>query len=319
MPTYLTLSLLCVLFALCACSNPSGLEERPQPGPIVFSSNLNQKNGNMALFIMNEDGTKLQQLTKESFSYIEPRWSPDGAKLVFSSTKNRTSPEGSPLFIMDVQTGASTQIADIGAGAVWSPDGEKIAYSKDPIYGGHGKYNIHILDLESKVERNIRANPSIHYGVDVWHPNGTMLLITSDDTTANPELDLELYLMKIEDGSTIRLTDNNVNDYGGRFSPGGSTIVYTSFAGSDRELFVMNADGSNKRNLTNDDKVFNSFPAWSPDGSKIIFSASDGPGVGGALNIINIYVINVDGTGLQRLTDGSVKGDINDAPDWRSK
>jgi TolB protein len=115
------------------------------------------------------------------------------------------------------------------------------------------------------------------------------------------------------------LTDNDVYDSGGRFSPDGSKIVYSAFAGPDWELFVMDADGSNKRNLTNDDKVFNGSTAWSPDGSKIIFSASDGPGVGGALNIVNIYIINLDGTGLQKLTNGSVKGDINDAPDWRWK
>lgn len=80
----------------------------------------------------------------------------------------------------------------------------------------------------------------------------------------------------------------------------------------------MDVDGSNKRNLTNDDKVFNDSPAWSPDGSKIVFSASDGPGVSfGTLDIQNIYVINSDGTGLQKLTNAGKKDQINITPDWR--
>jgi Tol biopolymer transport system component len=81
----------------------------------------------------------------------------------------------------------------------------------------------------------------------------------------------------------------------------------------------MDADGSNKRNLTNDDKIFNGSEAWSPDGSKIVFSASDGPTVGRALEIVNIYLINNDGTGLQKLTNAGEKDQINTAPDWRWK
>jgi TolB protein len=318
---YKQILLLAVMLTVYGCSNPSGSEEQPEPGPIVFSSNVNQKNGNMALFTMNEDGANLQRLTNDSFSYHAPRWSPDGAKLVFTSTKNRISPEGLPLFIMDVKAGSFTQIADIVVGGgIWSPDGKKIAYSKDPRYGGFGNRNIHIFDLESKVVRIIRANPAFNDVASDWHPDGNTLLVTSNDTTDNQEDDFELYLMRIEDGSVVRLTDNEVYDTGGRFSPDGSKIVYSAFAGPDWELFVMDVDGSNKRNLTNDDKVFNSSPAWSPDGNKIIFSASDGPGGGfGSLNIINIYTINVDGTGLKKLTTGSVKGDKNDAPDWRWK
>jgi hypothetical protein len=118
MQTYLRLPLLCLPFAMCACSNPLSSEGQPPLGPIVFSSNLNQKNSNMALFTMNEDGTNLQRLTNDSFSYHVPRWSPDGDKLVVTSTKNRISPEGLPLFVMDVNTGSFTQIADIVVGGV---------------------------------------------------------------------------------------------------------------------------------------------------------------------------------------------------------
>ncbi len=307
-----------VIFVVYGCDNPFGTGERTELGPIVFSSNLDQKKGNMTLFTMNENGSNVQRLINDSFDYIEPRWSPDGTKLVFNSTKNRTSPEGIPHFIMEVKTGSVTQITALGGSAVWSRDGRKIAYSKDPRYGGRGNYDIHILDIESGIETNIRESPYSHDNVSDWGLNGNSLLISSDDTTDNTSADDELYLLNLDDNSSLtRLTNNEVRDITARFSPDGSKIVYSSYTGTDWDLFVMDNDGSNKRNLTNDDKLFNAWPAWSPDGTKIVFSASDGPGVGGALSILNIYTINVDGSGLQKLTTASAGDQINNAPDWR--
>jgi Tol biopolymer transport system component len=75
----------------------------------------------------------------------------------------------------------------------------------------------------------------------------------------------------------------------------------------------MNADGSNKRNLSDDDNVFSYSPCWSPDGLKILYSVSEGP-KGYDLNVVNIYSINLDGTGLIKLTQGNF---VNGGPDWR--
>ncbi len=233
-----------VIFAIYGCGNPFGSEERPGPGPIVFSSNMGQKNGNMALFTMNEDGSNVQRLTNDSFDYIEPRWSTDGSRLVFNSTRNRTSPEGAPLFIMDVKTGLVTQITGMGGGAVWSPDGRKIAYSKDPRYGGQGNYDIHILDIKTGIETNIRENPYSHDIVYDWGLDGNSLLISSDDTTDNQGADDELYLLNLNNNNSLtRLTNNEVHDTGARFSPDSSKIVYSSFTGTDWDLFIMDTDG----------------------------------------------------------------------------
>jgi Tol biopolymer transport system component len=78
------------------------------------------------------------------------------------------------------------------------------------------------------------------------------------------------------------------------WSPDGSRIVFTSGRDRNSEIYVMNADGSNRVRLTTD-SANNSRPAWSHDGARIAFvSRRDGNS--------EIYLMNVDGTGQFRLT-----------------
>ena len=83
-------------------------------------------------------------------------------------------------------------------------------------------------------------------------------------------------------------------------------IVFTSRRDGNNEIYVMDADGGNQENLTNN-AAFEKDPDWSPDGTKVAFVSSRNGGVD------QIYVMDADGRNLIRLTDGPRdKGD----PDW---
>jgi Tol biopolymer transport system component len=81
------------------------------------------------------------------------------------------------------------------------------------------------------------------------------------------------------------------------WSPGGRRIVFTSLRDGDREIYVMNADGSHQRRLTNN-PARDDDPSWSPNGRQILF-ASDRDGDA------EIYVMDADGSRVRQLTDNT--------------
>jgi Tol biopolymer transport system component len=112
----------------------------------------------------------------------------------------------------------------------------------------------------------------------------------------------DIWVMAPDGSNQVRLTDDKIDDITPAWSNDGKRIAW-SRAG---EIWVMNADGSGKNQVT-----FNTFgdfrPTWSPDASRIAFRStrSSAPG---------IYVINVDGTGEQWLSNDLTT--TNFAPDW---
>jgi len=109
-------------------------------------------------------------------------------------------------------------------------------------------------------------------------------------------------VMKPEGGNPHPLTDRD--DIDPIWSPDGSMISFASSRAGQRQLFIMNADGSDVRQVTNLDSI-GGRSTWSPDGSRLAFYS-------GPAGDHNIYIIHIDGTGLVQLTNG---GD-NLGPSW---
>ena len=123
----------------------------------------------------------------------------------------------------------------------------------------------------------------------------------------------EIYVMDTDGGNKRRLTNNPGLDYMPRWSPDGQRIVFAHadvkggwFVPESSEIYVMDADGSNQRNLTNSPEA-DQCPAWSPDGQRIAFASYRD----GSYRDFNgeIYVMDADGSNPRRLTN-------NLANDW---
>ena len=92
------------------------------------------------------------------------------------------------------------------------------------------------------------------------------------------------------------------SDLAPSWSPNATKIAFSSARDGNHDIYVMNADGSNRTRLT-DNSAIDLNPSWSPDGSMIAFS-SDRDGKMGRWTVPNeIYVMNADGSNQTRLTN----------------
>jgi Tol biopolymer transport system component len=142
------------------------------------------------------------------------------------------------------------------------------------------------------------------------------------------EGDFDIYTMDADGSDVRRLTDRYGYDGGPWWSPDGTRIAWRAWHPEtpeeralwkdcmDRDyivpvpldLWVMDADGGNKRRLT-DNGATNWAPSWHPDGRRLVFSSNVDdwhPELGRFGHNFELYLIGVDGTGLTRLTDNDV-------------
>ncbi len=134
--------------------------------------------------------------------------------------------------------------------------------------------------------------------------NGRIVFQSNRDAGAG-----EIYSMKPDGSDMKRLTFTGSNTEPA-YSPDGSRIAFISGRDSQYEIYVMNANGTNQRRLTNSG-VTEQNPVWSPDGTRILFEAPPS-----GTNNRDIWVMNADGTGKTNLTNNpAIDGDPAWSPD----
>jgi Tol biopolymer transport system component len=189
-----------------------------------------------------------------------------------------------------------------GAGrAVWSPDGQTIAFADDS-----GLYFVNADGSGQRdVTRQLRLRQLGLRQLPIWSPDGRRIAFVSDrDVRCRGEI----YVMNADGRGLRRLTHNRLADALPMWSPNGTRIAFLRFSvppacggwASDPgpTVWVMKADGSGQRRLAR------GWPsAWLADGRKIAFTGPDEqPGM---------YVINADGSGQRRLNTVSFPGRLD--------
>lgn len=170
-----------------------------------------------------------------------------------------------------------------------SPDGMTIYFSSRES----GNFEIYSMDVNGNNLTKLTNGIGALYAPEL-SPNGDWIVFTNHGKG--------LWLMRPDGRNPRALTTRD--DIDPTWSPDGSMIAFASSRAGARQLFVMNADGSNVQQVTSLTDM-GGRNTWSPDGAKLAFYR-------GSFGDRNIYVINIDGTGLVKLTNG---GD-NLAPSW---
>ena len=265
---------------------------------ILFHSGDPSEGGNLQIYVLDPDGSHVQQLTEKQPGMISRNavWSPDRQKIAFMS--NRAGDD--EIYVMaadgsDIQQ--LTRHRGFDGNPAWSLDGNQIAFFRDtdppatgPLYPSRSP-NIYVMDSDgSNVQR---LTEFTNAGWLSWSPDGERIAFQ-----AKFDRFREISVMDSDGSNVQRLTHTPVRDAGSfapEWSPDGQKIVFDSNRDGNFEIYVMDADGSNVQRLTHNDKT-DSRPAWSPDGQRIVFnSRRDG-------SAAEIYVMDADGGNVERLT-----------------
>jgi TolB protein len=258
----------------------------------------------------------------------EAYFSLDGKKLIFQSTREDWPCD--QIYGMKVD-GSAVQRLSTGKGrttcAYYLPDGKRFIYSSTHLGGSacpprpdysrgyvwaiDKNYDIFLSDPEGNLKR-LTETPGYDAEATI-SPDGTKIVFTSVR-----DGDLEVYTMNLDGSDVRRLTHQIGYDGGAFFSPDSQKIVYRASYPRDEkskmryqallaehlveprqlDLFVMNSDGSNPIQVTNN-QAANFCPFFHPSGKKVIFASnlSDPKG-----RNFDLYLIGLDGSGLEQIT-----------------
>ncbi len=243
--------------------------------------------------------------TEAEFSTVgKVAWNPDGSQLAF--ILERGAPNG-PLHYNGIWTvpaqvnstahevfTLSTPPSDEFILAGWAPDGASILFWRDPLFSSSLMADgLQLFRISPNVPKPDQLPDAMLLHLD-WlsaAPSGSQLArVTGSgrETWSNKRIEV----MDLKANRSQYLTDSNTAALSPTFSPDGKQIVYISApdagntgggdagqaASTQRHIWIMNADGSNKRQLTNEAGYRDERPLWSADGSTILFARLDDKG-----------------------------------------
>jgi Tol biopolymer transport system component len=211
------------------------------PAPETSGRYLWSIDPNYDIFVGDEKGKVLKQLTEVSGYDAEAVVSPKGDKILFTSTRDGDL----DLYIMDINgknVKRLTNTLGYDGGAFFSPDGSKIVFRASRPLGTD------TIDYKSLLAKGLVAPTN-----------------------------MEIFTMNADGSNLQQITKLGKANWAPFYHPSGNKIIFSSNHHSDKgydfQLFMVNTDGTGLEQITFESK-FNAFPMFSPDGKKLVFSSN---------------------------------------------
>ncbi len=288
-----------------------GCQATSGAGKVVFSSDRddNPSDDEQDIYVMNPDGSNVENLTDDGYINTSPVVSPDGSKIAFISNRNTgIAVTDYDIFVMNSDGSNIQRIANNAiqyTDLSWSPDGSQLV-TADNVF------RIGLINSDgSGDEQYFGSIPDDRQFESVsWSPDGDKIVLGNaggidnvvDIAKINPDdTGYEEMLLSVSTASHIR------------YSPDGSKLAFVAETQSGTGgIWTINTDGSDLQQLTDKDATQDLYPDWSPDGTELMFQSPRNQAVD--QHDTELFKMNADGSGsIERITDNDV---VDVAPFW---
>lgn len=225
--------------------------------PVVWSPDsqlvtyVDEVDGNLDIFAQAPlgDASSRVNLSRSPARDTYPAWSPDGRQIAFISDR-----DGAPAIYVANADGTNPRRLfndnSVQANPAWSPDGRHIAYAS----GCRGDTSLSIVRADGSASARVAWTDSLPAAI-AWSPDGSALVYQSSS---------QAYLATLDGRGPVQLSTDAPETRNPVWSLDGAQIAFAARRGSQFDILVVNADGSNPTVLNPDPRQDLS-PAWQPD------------------------------------------------------
>jgi Tol biopolymer transport system component len=259
------------------------------------------------LVVVNVDGSNERILATRKLgeAFRSLSWSPDG-KIIAAAASS--FPRQASIFEVTVNTGEVKPLLQQTWGGIshvaWLKDGSGLVMTAATELGPASLQIWHVSYPGAEVRR-ITNDLASYISLSLTADNSALV-------THQAQNDCAIWVASLGAGGRAQQLTfrRNTSDglYGVRWTPDGR-IIYTSRAGGNPDLWIMNADGSQARQLT-DDPAYDFAPVVSPDGRYIVFTSFRSGDV-------NLWRTEIDGSNPKQLSEGGSFFPLDLSPDGR--
>jgi TolB protein len=279
-------------------------------GALLFTS---VQDGPRHIFVTTGDGIKDLTGVHSKLSDIQPEYSPNGRKIVFTGLNSGLP--NAEIFVMSASGAhreALTKTPQGNSDATWAPNGKKIAFVSERA----GIPDVYVMNADGSHVKRVTHNADRESDL-AWSPTGKSIAYVRTPASGG---DKDIYSMS-PSGTHVKDLSNDPDhaDIQPDWSPNGKQIVFSGAihpgesVGGD--LWIMNANGSGLTPLHHENNHYSdgAYPAWSPNGKMIAFAANNGSGY------YHVWAVSASGGQNTEVVTNKVGNPLDNEVDWQPR
>lgn len=273
-------------------------------GQIAFVTD-HEDGRTLQVWLMNPDGSNPRQLTFGPGDKTQPRWSPDGARLLYvapGGTDSSGNALGFDIWVINLDGSGPADLTNSPgdeSDPSWSPDGSRIAFTSDRINKLNQVFvsTIACEPIPGSCKAEKPFNLSAGFAVEsspAWSPDGKTIAVGASINGAPGRI----YMRAPTPGEPTKFDrrDQIIGADDLAWSPDGRLMVFTWRQPTMNEVWLVEIDnpGASPTRLT--DSLGNKEPSFSPDGNWIVFTSTRDQNP-------EVYIMAIGGAGQKNLTN----------------